>query len=194
MTTELRDQRDPLSRSICATRAPEMPRISPASRVENPSRRRSPAARLVDRARSDRSASSVERCSTRRTTSEATTAGRSTSSTSSIPAAARSSTSRWTASALRACRWQQRASARRWRCRVRETGRSRRARRGCMSRRTAWALGHALRDPPRSHARPSAGSTCRSMLRSVPVGMSREWIGTMTDEPSCNRHFWCDPS
>ena len=46
----------------------------------------------------------------------------------------------------------------------------------------------------RSHIRPSAGSPCRSMLRSVPVGMSSEWTGMIKNEPSCKRHFWCEPS
>jgi Asp-tRNA(Asn)/Glu-tRNA(Gln) amidotransferase C subunit len=47
---------------------------------------------------------------------------------------------------------------------------------------------------PRSQPRPNDASPWRSMLRRVPVGMSREWMGTTIDAPLERRHFWWAPS
>ena len=173
--------------SICATRAPEMPRISPTSRVDRPDARSALAALRVSAARSRRTASALTRWRVNRPTSIWAAAGSLTWSMTSAPPAVRSSTSSQTASRLRAC----------------DFGSRQRPAEGsdvrllelddpttsieCVVRDIAL---HCARPPgPRSHPRPNELSPWRSMLRRVPVGMSREWIGTTIDAPFERRHF-----
>ena len=76
------------SRSIWATLALEIPRISPTSRVERPARRSSAVARLVSSATSARSASESRRLRVRRSSSVRTERGYRTSSWMSRSASA----------------------------------------------------------------------------------------------------------